>query len=354
MGTTNKLPQIQKEAFTKAREALGLSTKDVSVMSCFSVRQIEQIENGQATSFYGDQNKVTAAKKVALLLNLKEEDAFDFRGVVPVTKIDPENNSEAGESAADPSLEKNSKLSQVGETKKPDSRPEQITSTKSYEPISPLGNSQAGKKSIPQKKFMLLLGIVAAVIFSVVNLRPLFFPETPKEEVVLVEEVVQAPAPEEKIDATSQSQVQSQAPGGPSPSAVVATVPVAPAAPAASLDCPVPDASAIAYKSDAPKKAGDMVYLQSKIAQTICVIDATGKTQNKLLEPGVGISIYGKPPFKVLTGGLSQVDLFYQGARVRLANTSGKTVILEQAELSQPLTPTTSTDSQLPQLPQLR
>jgi hypothetical protein len=40
------------------------------------------------------------------------------------------------------------------------------------------------------------------------------------------------------------------------------------------------------------------------------VVDATGKTQNKTLEPGVGASVYGKPPFKVLTGGLNQVDMY--------------------------------------------
>ena len=78
-----KLPEIRKEAFKSAREALGLSTKDVSGLSCLSVRQIEQIENGESSSFYGAQVKVTAAKKVAGLLKLKEEDAFDFGAVAP-------------------------------------------------------------------------------------------------------------------------------------------------------------------------------------------------------------------------------------------------------------------------------
>ena len=90
-----------------------------------------------------------------------------------------------------------------------------------------------------------------------------------------------------------------------------------------------------------------MVYLQSKTAQTVCVVDATGKTQNKMLEPGVGASVYGKPPFKVLTGGLNQVDLYFQGAKVRTGNTSSKTIILEPAEIVQSVAPAASTDSQL-------
>ena len=79
----------------------------------------------------------------------------------------------------------------------------------------------------------------------------------------------------------------------------------------------------------------------------MCVVDATGKTQNKILEPGVGVSVYGKPPLKVLTGGLNQIDLYYQGAKVRLANTNSKTINLEPAEIIQPVAPATSTDSQL-------
>ena len=80
------------------------------------------------------------------------------------------------------------------------------------------------------------------------------------------------------------------------------------------------------------------------ISQTGNVINPfKGKSQNKTLEPGVGTSFYGKPPFKVLTLGLNQVDLYFQGAKVRVG-TASKTIILEAAEVSQP---TASTNSQL-------
>jgi len=316
--TKAKLPEIRREAFTRAREALGLSVKDVSGMSCFSVRQIEQIENGETGSFYGDQNKVTAAKKVAGLLKLKEEDAFDFGGATPASKSALEKVSEVKEQAvaSDSSLEKNTKPSHAGETKR-------------VEPIEAISASKVNKQKDPKKRLFVLLGIAAALIFSVVNLRPLFFPETPKEEVVIVEQVIQAPEPEVKPEAAAP--------------AIVATAPITPASP----ECPVADSSAINYKSDAPKKPGDMVYAQSKTAQTICVVDAAGKTQLKTLEPGVGVSIYGKPPLKVLTGGLNQVDLYYQGSKVRLGNTSSKTIVLEPVEFTQSTTPAAPADSQM-------
>ena len=334
-----KLPEIRKEAFTKARESLGLSTKDLSGMACLSVRQIEQIENGESSSFYGDQVKFTATKKVAGLLKLTPEEAFDFSGVVqPVKAADVEEKLQVETKAS--AVEKKAKTEKVKEKEaspvavekvaEPKLKPEKVSASKFSQKA--IDYSQKSKASVgPKKKLFLLLAIGAAVIFSVVNLRPLFFPEPVKEEVVIIQEVAQEPAP---ADAPAEAKQ--------APAAVPETTPLA-----VSAECPPADASALNYKPEAPKKAGDMVYLQSKTAQTVCVVDATGKTQNKTLEPGVGASVYGKPPLKVLTGGLNQVDLYYQGAKVRVGSTAGKTIILEPAEIIQPAAPSNSTDSQL-------
>jgi len=324
-----KLPEIRKEEFTKAREALGLSTKELSGMACLSVRQIEQIENGESSSFYGAQVKVTAAKKVAGLLKLKEEDAFDLSEAVLPAK----------ESVAEANLRDVAKNSAVEKKLSTEKAPEVVPAAKGVgvlnEPKhavaspSKSGSQNKVESQSPQnsqKKIFLFLAVGAAIIFSIVNLRPLFFPEPVKEEVVLIQEVVPEPTP-------------AAAPAEPVPEAkpVAALAEVAPVA--VSADCPTPDATPINYKPEAPKKAGDMIYVQAKTAQTICVVDGFGKTQNKTLEPGIGVSVFGKPPLKVLTGGLNQVDLYYQGAKVRLGNTSNKTVILEPAEIIQPVTP---------------
>ena len=312
-----KLPEIRKEAFTKAREGLGLSTKELSGMACLSVRQIEQIENGETSTFYGPQIKITAAKKVAGFLRLKEEDAFDFGQQAPPVKNIP---VEVGERVVEvKKAEKESKPQKVERTPK--------ALIQNPEPARSFESTPTAVQHNPKKKLFVLLGIAAVLVFSVVNLRPLFFPEPPKEEIVVVETMPEAPsanAPAEEVKPASASEA-------PAAAAVVST------------DCPAADSAVVNYKPDAPKKAGDMVYVQSKTAQTICVIDATGKNQNKTLEPGIGASIYGKPPFKVLTLGLNQVDLYFQGAKVRTGST-GKTIILEASEISQPAA---STDSQL-------
>ena len=331
MNKPAKLPEIRKDAFAKARESFGLSTKELSGMACLSVRQIEQIENGEMSSFYSPQIKITAAKKVAALLKLTEDDAFDFGEKSLPAKIATEKIAEPVAEKVEivekaPVPEKKSKPQQVEETPK--------AVAKTPEPVRYLEGGKAASKDNPKKKLFVLIGIAAALVFSAVNLRPLFFPEPPKEEIVVVEtvqEVTPASAPAE--DPKPAVPVQA-----PTPLADTA-VPVA----VVSTECPAVDAAATTYKPEAPKKSGDMVYVQSKMAQTVCVIDASGKNQNKTLEPGVGASIYGKPPFKVLTLGLNQVDLYFQGAKVRTGS-AGKTIILEAAEIIQP---DASTDSQL-------
>lgn len=322
-----KLPEIRKEAFTKARESLGLSVKDLSGMACLSVRQIEQIENGESSSFYGAQIKFTAAKKVAGLLKLTPEDAFDFSGIA---QSDKTNDVEV-------KLQEETKTSVIEKIAKP----EKETKIQEKE-ASPLVGVKSKASADPKKKFLLLAAIGAAVIFSAVNLRPLFFPEPVKEEVLIIQEVTPEPAPaaEPAVEAKPAAVLAPE----PNPAPVAAPTPVNSVLTAA--ECPSADPTALNYKPDTPRKAGDMVYLQSKIAQTVCVVDASGRTQNKTLEPGVGVSVFGRPPLKVLTGGLNQVDLYYQGAKVRIGNTTSKTIILEQAEIIQPAAPSTSTDPQ--------
>ena len=330
MSNKAKIPEIRKGAFTEARESLGLSTKELSGMACLSARQIEQIENGEMSSFYSPQIKVTAAKKVAALLKLKVEDAFDFGEKAPPEKIAEPVAEKAVIVEKELSPKKQSKPQQVEETPK--------VVIKSLEPPRLYEASKVVAQSNPQKRIFVLLGITVVLVFTVVNLRPLFFPEPLKEEIVVVEKVQEAPLVSAAIDEAK--------PALPTTAQAPATAPaIAAVAPAAivSTECPAVDVSAVTYKPDAPKKAGDMIYVQSKTAQTVCVIDALGKNQNKTLEPGVGANIYGKPPFKVLTLGLNQVDLYFQGAKVRTSGT-GKTIILEAAELSQPAA---SSDSQL-------
>ena len=340
MNAPKKIPEIRKEAFAKARETLGLSTRELSGMACLSARQIEQIENGEISSFYGPQVKFTAAKKVAGILKLSEEDAFDVRDpppqeseVLPVTESEAPETSSVIEKTLSPKVE----LPEITESNVTQQTEEDAEQANSIEEDGVDSSPKQTKKGL-----YILVGVVAALAFSFVNLRPLLFPELVKEEIVLVEQVpatspIDAPA-ESKAPLTAGSPESTPTPA----SAVVTAVPASTAT--LSNECPPADAAAVSFKPEAPKKAGDMVYLQSKIAQTICVVDASGKTQNKTLEPGAGASFYGRPPLKVFTSGVAQVDIYYQGIKVRPSNSAAKNIILEPAEVIQPSAPA---DSQL-------
>jgi cytoskeleton protein RodZ len=324
-----KIPEIRKEAFTKARETLGLSTQELAAKACLSNRQIEQIENGEIGSFYGVQIKYTAAKKVAEILQLTEEQAFDLASSAPLVKV-------ATLVEETPTVVVTQKVKEdAPKVEKPIEQPKSITQNKFALDLQDVvvegGSNKNSKASFPQKKLMLLVSVGAAVVFSVINLRPLFFSEQAKEELVVIQEPPAAVEPVSAPPAVDEKAII------PAPAVVAASSTV-------STDCPTADSAPTIYKPEAPKKPGDMVFLQSKSAQIVCVIDALGKVQNKQLEPGVGVSVYGKAPLKVLTAGLDQLELYYQGAKVRPANPNLKTIVLESAELTQPLAPS---DSQL-------
>jgi cytoskeleton protein RodZ len=309
MNNDPKIPEIRQNAFAKARVQLGLSIAELAVRACLSARQIEQIENGQSGSFYGAQNKLAAAKKVAAILKIPPDVAFDVQGAI---------QSEALAKIADPAMLSASQLDREEQL-------ELVQKIKSTEKAI-LQKSTSQKQG---KRLMLSLGICAGLVFAGINFYKNLISEKSEEQ---------------------QIAVQDQAERTPDPELTVAVLPGAvnstAAVEAAGEACPSADAAISIYKPEAPRKVGDMVFVQAKSAQVICIVDASGKTQRKTMDQGASASFFGKPPFKVLTSDLNQVDLFFQGAKVRPDNVSSKTILLEPVELAQiPVSP--SDDSRL-------
>jgi transcriptional regulator with XRE-family HTH domain len=67
---------INGELLRLRREARGWVLADMATRACMSVKQIRQIEEGGMSSFYSTAVKVTAAKKVAVLLGLSADEIF--------------------------------------------------------------------------------------------------------------------------------------------------------------------------------------------------------------------------------------------------------------------------------------
>jgi transcriptional regulator with XRE-family HTH domain len=75
--------QIDGSAVRLCREAQGWAINDLAARACLSVKQVRQIEEGGLSSFYSESVKLTAARKIAGLLQLSEAQLFGQAPPVP-------------------------------------------------------------------------------------------------------------------------------------------------------------------------------------------------------------------------------------------------------------------------------
>jgi len=73
----NPLPKILGERFRDAREKRGLSIEELANKATLSSKQIRQIEGTERGAFYSSAIKYFSAQKVAKILELPEDQAFD-------------------------------------------------------------------------------------------------------------------------------------------------------------------------------------------------------------------------------------------------------------------------------------
>jgi transcriptional regulator with XRE-family HTH domain len=226
----NAIPEIRKEAFVKAREALGLSVQELSGKACLSVRQIHQIENGELSSFYSPNIKFTAAKKVAQLLNLQTEEAFDFGDLVSQLPVEVKEAKEAKPSPAVVEEKPKAKVSEsVAKIKA-----ESVTA------VTPAEQKSSASAS-DKKRWLTILGCVAIAGFAFLSFRPSLFDsatETPKAPAEEVKAEASVPPPEPASQASPEKVVGTS----PTPTPAAAVAPAALASTPAT-ECPVADTS---------------------------------------------------------------------------------------------------------------
>jgi DNA-binding XRE family transcriptional regulator len=377
MANRQHTPEIRTEAFIAAREKCAMSVEELAHLACFSKKQIQQIENGQSSSFYSPDVKFTAAKKVAKLIQLDEKDAFDFgpQAELPLTQVDELTPGESSAAESRPLIDE-VKVAEQSDTPKPASPENAIEAVRPTEDEPNEVKKVAGKKrkgdltssaiSEPNakpvlvepepelnkhvifaareqkqagKKWVWLLP-VGALVLALVQFQPLLEDQLdawmgkpkPAEATALtvapVDAVPASPPPAEPVSTAPAVTPQASPPVTPSP----ATTPSPAIVVAANPACPPTDASIENYKSPSPSKPGNMVYIKVSTAQIVCVEDGDGKVQSKTMEPGLGHSFYGKPPFKLLTSGLSSAEVFFQGFRVRPSNADSKSILLVQVD----------------------
>lgn len=314
-----RVPDVRGEVLKKAREAKGLTVSELASKVCFSTKQIEQLENGEKSHFYSLAIKANAAKRVADELGISQEDVFDFGpDLIEAAKVRQETAKEVASPSSPLEAQSNSSEPvKKEESQKKTSQPKRTTPKKTADQkVEQLERFDETPKPIIKKNRTLIYfgsaAIAAAIGIVTLNMNQ---PQP-------VKSVEVAKLPSETIAAESKKEeVVSPAPTANAPALVASE---------ATNTCPSEDASPKSYRMASASKPGNMVYVQSRSAQTICIKDASGKLEKKSLEAGGSYSFYGKAPFVVMTSGLGQTDLFFQGYKVKIDNPNAKSIVLEE------------------------
>jgi DNA-binding XRE family transcriptional regulator len=369
MAYRQSTPEIRTEAFTAAREKCALSVEELAHLACLSKKQIQQIENGQSTSFYSPTVKFTAAKKVAKLIQLDEKDAFDFgpQAELPFAQAADVIQSEltAAQQDSPVSAEKEAPLKEAAQTNEGEPKEAKTAvnrKTKSDATSSEYSQADAKPSLVgaptlesskrthtgvrEQKstgKSWLWLLPVGGLVLVLSQFQPLMRDQLdammgktkPVEVIELSSAPVADPVPSNPPATDTNAAPAPAVPATAAPAAPAPASPVVASSPppvAAASGCPSADGAMESYKPASAGKPGNLVFVKANTAQSVCVIDAGGVVQSKALEPGLGHSFYGKPPFKVLTSGFSSVEVFFQGFRVRPSAPDAKNILLVQAD----------------------
>jgi len=92
-------------------------------------------------------------------------------------------------------------------------------------------------------------------------------------------------------------------------------------------DCAAAPAPVVDATPSTADRAPDYVYLVAKDDVTICLRDATQAGKQLKLTAGKGLKVTGEPPFVLSGDGLADVDVYFQGHRIR-AHQGGEAVAL--------------------------
>lgn len=354
LGSKNKveiLPEIQGKVLKAAREKLRLDIQDLATKACLSKKHITELEQGGISSFYSESHKITVAKKVGKILQLEESQFL----------IHPDGDLAQQESLPFDLAVEDTEQVKVSETKvtKEEKAPAQDvqsvnqevvqSATKSSASVASktvkvsLENIQTGGQmdsSSPKSKrsrsgliSILLLLLVAGGLYSSKNdIIALFNPPAAVPQAVVVEGAApQDPKEEGANPANSANPASPANPSAPSSSAPAATNVVAASPLPSDVSCPKPDSNVPEQSITEPNKPGNFVHVTVKSRQIVCVVDATGKSMMQSIDVGPGHTFGGKAPFTILTNGLSQTSVFFQGRIVRPINEQARTMRVKEA-----------------------
>ena len=317
-------PEINGLALKDAREKQGMERAELASKCCLSTKMIVELEEGGISSFYNFQLKVSVAKKVGSYLGLPLEHYLqEFPAVV--------GGDQGSVVAENAKLQADERLVLVNAAKSVANEGEQVDdliyeSTHAGTSLPHLSSHTQRSRwmSIP---LVMLLGGVAFYGFEsrfhisdqVIDFlgqssqKKLELPDPPGGLVAQGEQQTQGgekvlEKTESSADTSVAASSQNQCP-------------------------PVRAEQLVVYKSPNPSKLGDVVNIKTLVKQVVCVTDSHGKQVSVDLESNTAHSFKGAPPFVVVAQDLDNVEMFYQGWRVRPPNVGVKEMKLVEVAM---------------------
>jgi transcriptional regulator with XRE-family HTH domain len=306
----SRLPDIIGAEIKSARIERGLEQAELAKKCCLSSKMILELEEGGMNSFYSFELKLAAAKRVGAYLGLSQSD-FLLQKVLPSENLPIVESPDLGlPDAIDKSL-----------LDTPPSAP-RVDIKKSAEELLE-GSKIAEESELGEPRIAKRFRATPAILVAVLSVGLLYGISSGSELSDIVQALtnrlvtrpvaVQAEAIEVAKPDTKEGQVDSAVNN---PESIKSVEQVA--AVASQSQCPyAKDDQLVSYQSPNPSKAGDTVNIKTLVKQTICVTDGLGKQVVANLEANAAQAFKGVAPFTILSQDLDNVEMYYQGWRVR-------------------------------------
>jgi hypothetical protein len=293
---------------------------------------ILELEEGGMSSFYSFPLKISAAKRVGNFLNLTESDYLSF----PQPPAEPVEGLEGAAPEAQDLARTEVAPAELNPTSAQDevlagSRDPAITERLEWQELltEKVGGDVSGPEAGGRFSFslrpvlFLSLGLaIGGLLFGLNTKYDLVY------QVAALMETKPTPPPAVPVEeASKEAADEGKAQVQPDPALSQEVKPAE--AVAATGQCPYKqNGQLLSYQSPNPSKPGDTVNLKTLIKQTVCFVDGAGKQLVIAMEANTALAFKGVAPFTVLAQDLDDVEMYFQGWRVRFPVAGTKQVQL--------------------------
>jgi len=331
----NPLPDVIGSTLKAAREARKLERVELANSCCLSAKMILELEEGGMSSFYNFPLKINAAKRVGNFLNLAESDYLEFPQPIVETAESPEviaSDAQTSDQIADVAPIESSPLPAQNEVRERSLEPA-ITERLEWQELltEKVGRDVSGPRA--SSRFKLSLKPVLAIFLGLVIAGLLFGLNTKYDLIHQIASLAEpkptppiTPVVESPKDVAEEVKPEAQSEPASSQAIKLTEVAVSPG------QCPFKqNAQILTHQSPNSSKPGDVVNFKTLIKQTVCFVDGAGRQMVMAMEANTAFAFKGVAPFTVLAQDLDDVEMYFQGWRVRLPAAGSKQVKLLEA-----------------------